>query len=152
MLNLLLHLRKTWHGDSFWAVMRTPAYVVCEQQRCRSTSCLHSLTSTFIIRCIASITHIHCRLHMLNSKTHAGFCRWAGWFESYLVAHLQRQIFSWYGSFVLGWSWSILHLCDWQRGPRQCLWQRELRKTWPGWLHQPAGAEETHVSHGAKHQ
>ena len=63
-----------------------------------------TLISTFVVRCLDSmicILAISKRLRIL-----AGFCSWAGCFESYLVKHLRRHIFAWCGSFKIDSAWS----------------------------------------------
>ena len=37
--------------------------------------------------------------YIQSFKIQASFCRWAGWFESYLVENPRRHIFAWYGSY-----------------------------------------------------
>ena len=48
--------------------------------------------------------------YVWNFKTLASFCSRPGWFESYLVSNLQRQVFSWCGSiFTLSFACPLKH-------------------------------------------
>ena len=53
-----------------------------------------SLISAFVVHCLASTIPI-----LAKSKISRLASSWAGWFESYLVAHLRRQVFSWVAHF-----------------------------------------------------
>ena len=72
------------------------SYSICEQQR-RRLACASA----------QSDQHLYCSLPrqygtytclIQNFKTLANLCRWAGRFESYLVANPRRHVFSWWGS------------------------------------------------------
>ena len=73
--------------------MRKP--VLCHMRTTEARIGLCSLISTFVVHCLDGIIPILANYKIANLRS------WADWFESYLVANLPRQVFLWYGSFVI---------------------------------------------------
>ena len=59
---------------------------------------IHSLISAFIVHCLYSIIPILANIQ--SFKTLTSLCRWAGRFESYLVASPRRHVLLCCGSFM----------------------------------------------------
>ena len=95
-------LKKMNLWNPIWATSwENLPYAICEQQRGRST-CAH-VQSDKRLFCSLHIKYDICtyKCYTQHVKTLASLCSWAGRFEFYLFANLQRQVFSWYGSFCL---------------------------------------------------
>ena len=83
-------------------IMRKPVYAKCEQCRHRSACTSVQSDQCLIVRCLDNIIPIF--------KTLTSLCSWAGWFESYLVANLRRQVFSWHGLFFYRYTPGFLYM------------------------------------------
>ena len=70
------------------------SYVICERQRPRS-ACASAQSAPLLFATLYNIS----RFYIRNFKTLASFCGCAGWFESGLVGHSWRHVFSWRGSY-----------------------------------------------------
>ena len=69
--------------------------VLCHMQTIKAQISLLRLISTFVVHCLDSRI---CICYIQSFKIPASFCSWSGWFESYLVENLRRQVFTWCGS------------------------------------------------------